>query len=119
MIRGGGARIIYTSSITGVQSTAGGAAYGGAKTALNILTNIVHQELANDRIRTVAISPGSPTPRHARDHHQDHIERVAAAYPGGRLGQPEDIVALTIFLCSDGASHISGTAVTVRPPVTG
>jgi NAD(P)-dependent dehydrogenase (short-subunit alcohol dehydrogenase family) len=47
-----------------------------------------------------------------------YIERVAASYPGGRLGQPGDIVGLTVFLCSDAASHLSGTVVTVRPPVT-
>jgi NAD(P)-dependent dehydrogenase (short-subunit alcohol dehydrogenase family) len=47
-----------------------------------------------------------------------HIERVAASYPGGRIGQPEDLVALITFLCSDAASHLSGTVITVRPPVT-
>ena len=120
MIRGGGGRIIYVSSIAGVQSTAGGAAYGGAKAALNILTNVVHQELADDGIRTVAIAPGlTYTPGMREIITEDHIERVAAAYPGGRLGQPEDIVALTTFLCSEAASHISGTVITVRPPVTG
>jgi len=120
MIRGGGGRIIYVSSIAGVQSSAGGAAYGGAKAALNILTNVVHQELADDGIRTVAIAPGlTYTPGMREIITEDHIERVAAAYPGGRLGQPEDIVALTTFLCSEAASHISGTVITVRPPVTG
>ena len=38
-------------------------------------------------------------------------------YPGGRVGQPEDIVGLAAFLCSDAASHLSGTVITVRPPV--
>jgi NAD(P)-dependent dehydrogenase (short-subunit alcohol dehydrogenase family) len=42
---------------------------------------------------------------------------VAGQYPGGRVGQPEDIVTLTAFLCSDAASHLSGTVITVRPPV--
>jgi len=48
----------------------------------------------------------------------DYIERVAANYPGGRVGQPEDLVAWATFLCSDAASHLSGTVITVRPPVT-
>jgi NAD(P)-dependent dehydrogenase (short-subunit alcohol dehydrogenase family) len=48
-----------------------------------------------------------------------HIDRVAANYPGGRIGQPEDIVGLVNFLCGDAAQHISGTVVTVRPPITG
>jgi NAD(P)-dependent dehydrogenase (short-subunit alcohol dehydrogenase family) len=49
----------------------------------------------------------------------EHIERVAANYPGGRIGQPEDIVAWVNFLCSDAANHLSGTVITVRPPITG
>ena len=49
----------------------------------------------------------------------DHIERVAAHYPGGRIGQPEDLVALTAFLCSDAANHLSGSVIFVRPPING
>jgi NAD(P)-dependent dehydrogenase (short-subunit alcohol dehydrogenase family) len=120
MIRGGGGRIIYISSIAGVQSGPGGAPYGGAKAALNILTNVVHQELADQGVRTVAIAPGlTHTPGMEEIITPEHIDRVAANYPGGRIGQPEDIVALVNFLCSDGAQHISGTVVTVRPPIGG
>jgi NAD(P)-dependent dehydrogenase (short-subunit alcohol dehydrogenase family) len=119
MIRGGGGRIIYVSSIAGVQSAPGGAPYGGSKAALNILANVVHQELADQGIRTVAIAPGLTYTPGMRDIVTDeHIERVAASYPGGRIGQPEDIVALATFLCSDAARHLSGTVITVRPPVT-
>lgn len=46
----------------------------------------------------------------------DQEDQVGGQYPGGRVGQPEDIVALTAFLCSDAASHLSGTVITVRPP---
>jgi NAD(P)-dependent dehydrogenase (short-subunit alcohol dehydrogenase family) len=120
MIRGGGGRIVYISSIAGVQSGPGGAPYGGAKAALNILTNVVHQELADQGIRTVAIAPGlTYTPGMEEIITPKHIDRVAANYPGGRIGQPEDIVGLVNFLCSDAAQHISGTVVTVRPPITG
>jgi NAD(P)-dependent dehydrogenase (short-subunit alcohol dehydrogenase family) len=118
MIRGGGGRIIYLSSVAGVQSGPGGAPYGGSKAAVNILANVAHQELASDGIRTVALAPGLTDTPGMRDIVGDqYIERVAANYPGGRLGQPEDIVALAAFLCSDLAHHLSGTVITVRPPV--
>jgi NAD(P)-dependent dehydrogenase (short-subunit alcohol dehydrogenase family) len=48
---------------------------------------------------------------------EEYIARVDGQYPGGRVGQPEDIVALTVFLCSDAANHLSGTVVMVRPTV--
>jgi short chain dehydrogenase len=44
MIRGGGGRIIYLSSVMGAQPGPGGAPYGGSKAAINILANVVHQE---------------------------------------------------------------------------
>jgi NAD(P)-dependent dehydrogenase (short-subunit alcohol dehydrogenase family) len=120
MIRNGGGRIVYLSSVIGVQAGPGSAAYGGSKAAINILTNVAHQELANDGIRTVAIAPGlTDTPGMRDIVSTEHIDRVAANYPGGRIGQPQDIVALTTFLCSDAANHLSGTVVTVRPPITG
>ncbi len=119
MIRSGGGRIVYISSIGAVQHVAGGAPYGGSKAALNVLSNVVHQELADDGIRTVAIAPGltySPGMRNVVD--DAHLKKVAANYPGGRIGEPEDLVPLTAFLCSDAANHLSGTVITVRPAVT-
>jgi len=118
MIRGGGGRIIYLSSAAAIQSNAGGAPYGGAKAAINILAHVAHEELAGDGIRTVAIAPGlTDTPGMRGIVTDEYIERVAGRYPGGRLGQPGDIVALTVFLCSDAANHLSGTVIMVRPPV--
>jgi 3-oxoacyl-[acyl-carrier protein] reductase len=49
----------------------------------------------------------------------EYIERISQTYPGRRLGQPEDIVPLTAFLCSSAASELSGTVISVRPPATG
>jgi NAD(P)-dependent dehydrogenase (short-subunit alcohol dehydrogenase family) len=118
MIRGGGGRIIYLSSAAGVQSNAGGAPYGGAKAAINILANVAHQELADDGIRTVAIAPGlTVTPGMRAIVNDEYIQNAASRYPGGRVGQPEDLVALTTFLCSEAANHLSGTVIMVRPPV--
>lgn len=119
MIRGGGGRIIYLSSAAAVQSNKGGAPYGGSKAAVNILANVVHQELSDAGIRTVALAPGLTVTPGMREIVDDaYIEKVASHYPGGRVGQPEDLVSLTAFLCSDLAHHISGTVITVRPPIT-
>lgn len=119
MIRGGGGRIVYLSSIAGTQSGPGMAPYGGSKAALNILANVAHLELADSGIRTVALAPGlTVTPGMEEIVGPEHLDRVAANYPGGRIGRPEDLVSWAVFLCSDAAQHLSGTVITVRPPVT-
>jgi NAD(P)-dependent dehydrogenase (short-subunit alcohol dehydrogenase family) len=118
MIRGGGGRIVYLSSAASIQSQPGGAPYGGSKAAINILAHVAHTELADQGIRTVAIAPGlTVTPGMQAIVPEGYVERVASRYPGGRVGQPEDLVALTTFLCSDAADHLSGTMIMVRPPV--
>lgn len=118
MIRGGGGRIVYMTSIAAVFANPGGAPYAAAKAGVNQLANIVHQELAGDGIRTVAIAPGlTETPGMQNVMRPGYAEKVGGAYPGGRVGQPEDLVGLTAFLCSDAAAHLSGTVITVRPPV--
>jgi NAD(P)-dependent dehydrogenase (short-subunit alcohol dehydrogenase family) len=119
MIRGGGGRIIYISSIGAVHAGPGGSAYGATKAGVNMLSNVVHRELADQGIRTVALAPGlTDTPGMRAVASEEHIARVAASYPGGRVGQPEDIVSFATFLCSDAASHLSGTVLTIRP-ITG
>jgi NAD(P)-dependent dehydrogenase (short-subunit alcohol dehydrogenase family) len=117
MIRGGGGRIIYLSSAIAVQAPPGGSAYGGSKAALNVLSNVVHHELAGDGIRTTALAPGlTDTPGMRAIVSEEHVARTAGRYAGGRVGQPQDLVTLATFLCSDAANHISGTDILVRPP---
>jgi NAD(P)-dependent dehydrogenase (short-subunit alcohol dehydrogenase family) len=116
MIRGGGGRIIYVSSIAGTQSSANGSAYGASKAGVNILADVVHRELADQGIRTVAVAPGlTDTPGMRAIVDDAHLARVAGSCPGGRVGQPEDMVSFAAFLCSDAASHLSGTVLTIRP----
>ena len=97
MERGGRARTIALGGGDGLDLTlvVGGAVdlvgrgsagqafpYGGAKAALNVLANVVHQELANDGIRTVAIAPGlTDTPGMRAIVGEDYIARVADQYP--------------------------------------
>lgn len=119
MIRGGGGRIIYTSSMIGVQANAGQAAYGASKAGVTLLANVVHRELADQGIRTVALAPGlTDTPGMRASVDDAYIDRVASTYPGGRIGQPDDVVAFAAFRCSDAARHLSGTLLPIRP-VTG
>jgi NAD(P)-dependent dehydrogenase (short-subunit alcohol dehydrogenase family) len=118
MIRGGGGRIVYMTSAIGVQANPGQSAYGATKAAVNILTNVAHKELAEQGIRTVAVAPGlTDSPGIRQSLGPEYTDGVAARYPGSRLGQPTDVVPLVTFLCSDAAVHLSGTVITVRPPV--
>ncbi|WP_328468623.1 SDR family NAD(P)-dependent oxidoreductase [Streptomyces sp. NBC_00448] len=119
MVRGGGGRIVNISSMIGVQANPGQTAYGASKAGVNILTNVVHRELADQGIRTVSLAPGlTDTPGMRAIASDEYIERVAGAYPGGRLGRPEDVVEFVAFLCSSAAHHLSGTLLPIRP-VTG
>jgi NAD(P)-dependent dehydrogenase (short-subunit alcohol dehydrogenase family) len=119
MIRGGGGRIIYVSSMIGVQANPGQSTYGATKAGVNILANVAHRELADQGIRTVALAPGlTDTPGMRASVDDAYVARIAAGYPGGRVGEPEDMVSFAAFLCSDAASHLSGTLLPIRP-VTG
>ncbi|GGL15193.1 SDR family NAD(P)-dependent oxidoreductase [Mangrovihabitans endophyticus] len=116
MIGSGGGRIVFMT--TGAQLAPGGAAYAGAKAAVEVLTNVVHQELRDQGVRTVAIAPGLTETEGMKDVvTPEHLARVAATYPHGRVGQPEDLVGLVAFLCSDASQHLSGTVIKVRPTV--
>jgi NAD(P)-dependent dehydrogenase (short-subunit alcohol dehydrogenase family) len=116
MIRSGGGRIIYVSSLIGSQPGPGAAAYAASKAGLNMLSNVVHRELIEHGIRTIALAPGlTDTPGMRAIITPDHLARVSASYANGRVGQPEDLVSFAAFLCSDASSHLSGTVLTIRP----
>ena len=97
--------IVNMASILGTVGFNGAPAYCAAKHGLVGLTQAAALELAAFRIRVVAVSPAFiRTPLIA-----GLEEGVLSLHPVGRLGEPEEVAALTTFLASDEAAFITGS----------
>jgi 3-oxoacyl-[acyl-carrier protein] reductase len=110
----GGGAIVNMASITGIIGAPGMAAYSTSKGAIITLTRTLALELVEQGIRVNCICPASiDTPMLQASF--DRLEDPQAArarnvkrHPLGRLGTPEDVANLALFLASDEASFITG-----------
>lgn len=116
-LRGGGS-IICTASVAGLRSGAGGAAYSASKAGVISLVQTAAQQLSGTGIRVNAICPGlietgmtKPMYDIARDRGQE--QRIGELNPLKRGGEPEEIAKAALFLASDEASYVNGTALVV------
>jgi NAD(P)-dependent dehydrogenase (short-subunit alcohol dehydrogenase family) len=106
--RGGGS-IVTISSGTSTIGESTRVAYGVAKAALNQLTRHLAVRYGRDGIRANAIAPGFIlTETAAANVPADVRARLAAANPTRRLGMPDDIACVVVFLCSDDSAYING-----------
>jgi NAD(P)-dependent dehydrogenase (short-subunit alcohol dehydrogenase family) len=120
-LRGGlaeaGGSIVNISSVSGVRPAPGIAFYGVTKAALIHLTEELAVELA-PKIRVNAVAPAVIKTRFATALYEGREEQVAATYPLGRLGVPEDVAGTVAFLCSPDAAWITGQTVVIDGGVT-
>lgn len=111
--RGGGS-IINTASVHGMATTAGIAAYAASKHGVIGLTRAAALDLAKDNIRVNCIQPGAietPLMRsnlRAVGDEADEFRKISAAEPLGRVGRPEEIAKMALFLASDESSFATG-----------
>ena len=113
---GGHGSIVNCASIAGLNGFPGLAAYVASKHGVNGLTRSAALELATDGIRVNSICPGAIETemiQRLKVEQPEMLERTIAAHPLGRLGQPEEIAATVMWLCSTGAGFITGQAVAV------
>lgn len=112
-------RVIITASVAGLgvgglgkNATFG---YSASKAAVIHLTKNLAVELGPRHILTNAIAPGFFPSKMASGliGLSGGVERLAAKNPNGRLGRPEDIAGLVVFLSSRASSHINGATITV------
>ena len=110
MLKTGGGAIVNNSSAAGLIGLAGVPVYVASKHAVNGLTKSVALEYAKQNVRVNAVAPGAIETRMYRDFATTPEVKQAmdSATPIGRVGQPEEIASIVIWLCSDGASFTTG-----------
>ncbi len=106
-MRGRGGGVIVNQSSNGALIDAG--AYTVSKLALNGVTKVLADEFSSDNIRVNGIAPGVMTAKLP----EDQVQRLLARQTIRRPGQPEDLVGLLLYLCSDDSSFMNGQTVVI------
>lgn len=84
-----------------------------SKTALDRLTKGYALELAEYGIRVNAVEPGFAAGSRASPLTDEHVRQTTAGIPLGRASRPDDAASAVLYLCSDAASYVTGTSITV------
>lgn len=109
-------KIVILASLAGrATSTLGGAHYTASKAGVLGLARHLARELAPFGINVNSINPGIiDTPMVRVNTPPERMEQVLASIPFGRLGTPEEVADLVVFLASDVAAYITGAAIDIH-----
>jgi NAD(P)-dependent dehydrogenase (short-subunit alcohol dehydrogenase family) len=115
MIRQGGGSIINVASTVGAHDACANAvAYVTSKGGVTMFTKAMAIDHAKQGIRVNALVPGATdTPMIRNALAPEALDALAASHPIGRLGRPEELAQAVLFLASDEASFVTGTAMYV------
>jgi NAD(P)-dependent dehydrogenase (short-subunit alcohol dehydrogenase family) len=115
MLDSGGGAIVNTASAAGQMGFANLPAYVATKHAVVGLTKSVALEYARQDIRVNVICPGTvrTTMMQAFAGSDEAIEKMGAMAPIGRIGEPDEIARVAVWLCSPAASFMTGAVVPV------
>jgi 3-oxoacyl-[acyl-carrier protein] reductase len=110
--------IIYTASTAGISGVPTLPTYAASKGAVIQFMKSVALMLAPEGIRANAICPGATDTAALRSDFKEgvidqSIDMIAATVPMGRVGQPEDVASVALFLASDASRYMTGTVIPV------
>jgi 3-oxoacyl-[acyl-carrier protein] reductase len=117
-VQGGGAIVLTASGSIKVSGVGGGSGRGGpayvaSKAAITGLNQALARSLGRYNIRVNTVSPGATDTPMIADYTQASREAAAARAFLGRIGRPEDVADVAIFLISDAARFVTGEIISV------
>ena len=113
IVRSGGGAIVNMSSTAGLQGVGGLSSYVAAKHGVEGLTKVAALDYAEVGVRVNALAPGPILTDNLKRAGTAAQQAAAAAMPLRRVGQPEEVAAAVLWLCSDQSGFITGTTLTI------
>jgi len=114
-VAGGQGRIINIGSLAGqTGGIAVGAHYAASKGGLMVLTRQLAKILAADGVTVNSISPGTTDTALTQAWGEESRQSLIRQIPLGRLGTPQDVANLALFLASDDAAYITGATININ-----
>jgi 3-oxoacyl-[acyl-carrier protein] reductase len=107
-------RIVSLTSIVGLTGNAGQANYAAAKAGILGFTKSLAKEIASRGITVNAVAPGFIDTDMTRTLSDEQRSALTSQVPMARLGSVDDIAAAVLFLCSPGASYVTGETLHVN-----
>ena len=108
MRRAGKGRIVNMGSLAGKEGLPSLAAYSAASAGVIAFTKALSREVSDTNIRVNCIAPGPIDTRLIRDLGNETVDAMISASPLRRLGDPREVAALVVWLCSDASAFNTG-----------
>lgn len=107
-------RIVNITSVVGLSGNPGQVNYAAAKAGVAGMSRALAREVASRNITVNAVAPGFIDTDMTKALSEDQIKSLTAQIPAQRLGTPQDVASSVAFLCSEGASYITGITLSVN-----
>jgi 3-oxoacyl-[acyl-carrier protein] reductase len=107
-------RIVNIASVVGFTGNAGQANYAAAKAGMVGFSKSLAREVGSRNITVNCVAPGFIETDMTRALSEDQVKKLVENVPLGRLGRVEDVAQAVVYLCSPGASYVSGATIHVN-----
>ncbi len=113
MLRARTGKIVNVASVMGVMGNAGQANYSASKGGVIALTKTTAKEFGSRGINVNAVAPGFIQTVMTQEMPENSKKEIEQRIPLLRLGTPEDVARVILFLCSEAASYITGQVINI------